>query len=347
MQSGLVLVTGANGFVGKWIVVALLRAGFSVRGTVRSEGKAEAVRQAVGAQLGEGALGRLNFTRVDLMRDTRWSEAMSGVDAVVHVAAQVVGTEPQNSAKVIGPALEGTERVFRFAIAAGIRRIVLTSSIATIGYGLRQRSKSRSYTESDFTDLDAMKFPWAYCTGKTMAEQAAWAYARAEELRLTTIHPGAVLGPAPDRDVSASLQMVSGLLDGSASTLPRTGFSVVDVRDVATMHVAALLTPAAEGQRYIAASGYLAFSDVADMLRAAYPDRTVTYKSAPDWIVRLMARFGGPARQIINDIGVTRLFDGSKGEALLGRPYISPQEAVLSSAESVIGLGLLKGQGTP
>ena len=342
MLSGLVLVTGANGFVGKWVVVELLRAGFSVRGTVRSEGRAEAVRAAVVGQLGEEPLARLSFVRVDLMQDRGWLEAMRGVDALMHVAAQIVAEEPKDPRVVIGPALDGTERVLRFAVAANVSRVVMTSSIATVGYGHGHNRGRRTYTEADFTDLDAMRFTWAYCVGKTLAEHAAWAFARAEELRLTTIHPGAILGPALDGDASISLQMVSGLLDGSTPAVPSNGFSVVDVRDVAAMHVAALQQPGSEGQRYLATAGYMPFPEVASILRRAYPERAVTQKIVPDWIIRLMARFGGPTRQIINDIGNEKHFDGSKGEGLLGRPYISSEDAVLAAAESVIGLGLVK-----
>ena len=187
-----------------------------------------------------------------------------------------------------------------------------------------------------------MRFTWAYCVGKTQAERTAWAYARAEDLRLTTIHPGAILGPALDADASISLQMVSGLLDGSTPAVPSNGFSVVDVRDVAALHVAALQQPESEGQRYLATAGYMPFPEVASILRGGYPDRAVTQKIVPDWIIRLMARFGGPTRQIINDIGNEKHFDGSKGERLLGRALIPADAAVLAAAESVIRLGLVK-----
>jgi dihydroflavonol-4-reductase len=342
MRTGLVLVTGASGFVGKWTVIELLRAGFDVRGSVRSEHKAEAVRAAVVAGLGDDALLRLSFAKVDLMHDRGWREAMIGVNAVAHVAAQILAGEPKDMQVVIGPALEGTERVLRFAAAGGVKRIVLTSSIATVGYGHGHTRGARTYTEEHFTNLDGMKFTWAYCVGKTKAEKAAWAYARAEELALTTIHPGAILGPALDKDASISLQMVSGLLDGTTPAMPSNGFSVIDVRDVAAMHVAALQQPASAGQRYLATSDYVPFPEVGRILREAYPDRQITQKTVPDWIIKLLARFGGPTRQIINDIGNEKHFDRTKGEKLLGRAFISGQDAILATAESAIALDLLK-----
>ena len=342
MREGLVLVTGASGFVGKWTVIELLRAGFDVRGTIRSEAKAEQVQQAVVAQLGEDALRMLSFVRADLMRDTGWTNAMVRVDAVVHVAAQIVAEEPKDVSVVVGPALEGTERVMRFAAVGGVKRVVMTSSIATVGYGHGQVSGTRVYDESHFTQLDKLRYTWAYAVGKTKAEQSAWAYARSEGLELTTIHPGAILGPALDGDTSISLKMVSDLLEGTMPAMPSNGFSIVDVRDVAAMHVAALQQPKAIGQRYLAASDYTPFPEVGRILREAYPDRQITQKIVPDWIIRLLARFGGPTRQIINDIGNEKHFSPDKGEALLGRPFISGKDAILASAESLERLGLLK-----
>jgi dihydroflavonol-4-reductase len=342
MQSGLVLVTGANGFVGKWTVIELLRAGFDVLGTVRSESRAEAVRLAVASQLGDAALSRLSFVRLDLMQDRGWPEAMQGVEAIAHVAAQILAEEPRDPQVVIGPAVEGTERVLRHAVAAGVKRVVMTSSIATVGYGHGHERGRRTYSEADFTDVDGMRFTWAYCIGKTLAERAAWAYARSEGLELTTIHPGAILGPALDEDASISLGMVTGLLDGSTPAMPSNGFSIIDVRDVAAMHVVALQQPGSIGQRYLATSDYVPFPEVGRVLAEAYPDRRVTQKIVPDWLIKLLARFGGPTRQIINDIGNEKHFSREKGEALLGRPFVSGQDAILASAESVWRLGLLK-----
>lgn len=342
MDRGLVLVTGANGFVGKWVVIELLRAGFSVRGSVRSESKAEAVRVAVRAQVGEEALSRLEFIRLSLLHDNHWDEAMAGLDAVMHVAAHIVDREPANMEEVVGPALEGTERVLRFAAANGVHRIILTSSIATIGYGHGHETGAHTYTEDHVTDLSRLRHPWAYCVGKTKAEQSAWAYARAENMALTTIHPGAILGPALDQDASVSLGMVGDLLAGKLPALPRIGFSVVDVRDVAALHVAALQRPHSVGHRYLATSDYLRFSDIATILRAAYPAARITGRTIPDWVLRLVARFDRTTRQILNDVGNEKHYDRRRGELLLTHGFRSGREAVLAAAESLIAQGLVK-----
>jgi nucleoside-diphosphate-sugar epimerase len=339
-KKSLILVTGATGYVGKWCVVKLLERGYRVRGTVRGEAKAQQVRDTVTATLGADAATRLDLVSADILDDAGWPQAMQHVAAVMHVATAVRADEPKDSSLVIRPAIEGTERVLRFAHDAGIKRFILTSSIATVGYGHGHTRGRRTYDETHFTNLDNMRWTWAYCLGKTRAEQAAWAYARANGMELTTIHPGAIIGPALDKDASVSVGMVSGLLQNATPALPSNGYSIIDVRDVADMHVAALERPEAIGQRYLATAEYTPFTKVADILREAYPDRTIVKRTAPDWIIKLVAAFGGPARQIINDIGNEKIFDGRKGEALMGHPYIAARQSILETAESVDRLGI-------
>jgi dihydroflavonol-4-reductase len=339
-DKGLILVTGASGYVGKWCVVKLLETGYRVRGTIRGESKARQVRDTVAATVGAEAASRLELVTADILDEKGWPEAMAGVNAVFHVATAVRGDEPKDPNVVIRPAIEGTERVLRFAKEAGIKRVILTSSIATVGYGHGQTSGRRVYDETYSTNLDGMRFTWAYCIGKTKAEQAAWAFAKANRLDITTIHPGAIIGPALDDDASISVGMVSGLLDNSMPALPSNGYSIIDVRDVADMHVAALEKPEAIGQRYLATAQYMKFPEIAQVLRELYPDRKIVQKTVPDWIMFLMARFGGPVRQIINDIGNEKVFDGSKGERLMGKSYIPARQTIADTAESVIRLGL-------
>ena len=340
-KEGLIVVTGATGFVGKWCVILLLQAGYRVRGTIRSLGRAEEVRAGVATQTGVDALDRLELVEADLLDDRGWAEAMRGATAVMHVAAAIRADEPKDQTLVIRPAVEGTARVLRFANDAGIKRVIMTSSVATVGYGHGHTTGKRVYNETHFTQFEQLKFTWAYCVGKTTAERNAWAYAREHGMELTTVHPGAILGPAVDKDASISIGLATGLLAGRTTALPSNGFAVVDVRDVAELHLRALENPATIGERYLATAEYLPFHGVASILRAAYPDWPITEKHAPDWIIKLIARFGGPARQIINDIGNEKHYDKSKSEALLGRPYISARDAVLASAESAIRLGLI------
>ena len=337
----MLLVTGATGFVGKWTVIRLLQAGYPVRGTIRSMRKAPEVFKSVTAEVGREAASRLELVEADLLDDRGWAEAMQGVTAVMHVAAAIRADEPKEPDLVVRPALEGTERVLKAAQAAGVRRIIITSSIATVGYGHGHTTGKRVYDETHFTNLDGMKFTWAYCIGKTRAERMAWDYARANGMELTTIHPGAIIGPALDEDASISIGLVSGLLDGTTPAMPNNGFAIIDVRDVADLHVAALQNSEAIGQRYLACSDYTPFPEVANILRAAYPDRKVTMRTVPDWLIHILARLGGPTRQIINDIGNEKHYSPAKSEALLGRKFLSARESILATAESVIKLGLV------
>ena len=336
-----VLVTGASGFVAKHVIGQLLNAGYAVRGTVRGQSKVPGIWAAVAA-LAPGREAGLELVEADLLDDAGWAAAMQGVSAVMHVAAAIVAVEPKDPDVVVRPAVEGTERVLAFAEAAGVKRVIMTSSIATVGYGLGHERGVRHYTEADFTNLDGMRRSWAYCIGKTRAERAAWGYAELHDMALTTIHPGAILGPATDKDTSISLGLVTGLLDGSTPALARIGFAISDVGDVAAMHVAALQKPESIGQRYLCTGPYRTFEQVAEVLRRTYPGYPITRRTVPDWLIRIISLMGGPTRQIVNDIGNEKHFDGSKGEKLLGRAYQTVEDAILSAAESAIRFGLVK-----
>jgi len=330
-----VVVTGISGYVGRWVARELLARGYAVRGTLRDPARAGEVRQALAASLGGDPGKALAFVTADLLDDKGWKEAISGADALMHVAARVVAGEPRDPQSVIRPAREGTRNVLSAARAVGVTRVVMTSSIATIGYGHGQTSGVRTYTESDWTLLDCMRWPWAYCTGKTLAERDAWTYAEASGLELTTIHPGMILGPVIGDGLSPSVTLITGLLAGRPSAYPNMGFSLSDVRDVAEMHVAALESPRAVGERYLSTSGYIRFAEIAAMLHQAYPDAPVPRRAVPDWLLRLLVIWMRDIRQIINDIGNEKHFDGTKGRALLGHDYRRARQTILDCAESL------------
>ena len=206
--------------------------------------------------------------------------------------------------------------------------MIITSSIATVGYGHGQTTGKRVYDETYFTNLEAMRWTWAYCIGKTKAEQAAWAFAKANGMALTTIHPGAIIGPALDDDASISIGLVTGLLDGThpgdaLATAFRSSTCATSPRSTSPRS----RIPKPIGERYLATAEYMPFPKVADILREAYPDRKITIRIVPDWIIRLLAQFGGPTRQIINDIGNEKHLRRPQGRAP-ARPAIHPGETV-------------------
>ena len=336
-----IVVTGISGYVGKWVAHALLARGYRVRGTLRDLGKQQQVMDTLQARLGDEAVSRLSFVKADLLARDDWPDALAGADAVMHVATHVVGAEPKDANSVIAPAVAGTDNVLAAAHANGISRVIITSSIATVGYGQGHVTGKRVYTEANHTDLDNMRFTWAYCIGKTRAEQHAWAFAEEHGMAVTTIHPGMILGPPLDSDAGVSIGLVEGLLTGNPPAFPDLGFSLTDVRDCADMHVAALESPEAAGQRYLCTSRYLHFTEIADVLRKAYPQAPVPSKSVPSWLMRLLVYWQPTIRQIIDDIGNEKHFDGTKGRDLLGRDYRAPEQTILDSAKGLIDLGLV------
>jgi len=336
-----VVVTGITGYVGKWIALRALEHGYAVRGTLRDPDKRRLVEATLRARFGDEAMERLSFVEADLLAPDDWPEALAGADAVLHSATRVVGAEPRDPDIVIRPALEGTRNVLVAARAAGIERVVITSSIATVGYGQNHKRGTRTYTEDNWTDLDKMRWKWAYCIGKTRAERFAWTFADENGLKLTTVHPGMILGPPLDVDAGVSIGLISGLLTGTPKAFPDLGFALSDVRDVADMHIAAFEDPDSIGQRYLCTSRYMPFREIAEMLRAAYPNAPVPEKTVPNWLLHILAYVVRDMRQVVNDIGNEKHFDGSKGRALLGRDYVPFEQTILDSARALIDLGLV------
>ncbi|VAW19855.1 hypothetical protein MNBD_ALPHA12-281, partial [hydrothermal vent metagenome] len=225
---------------------------------------------------------------------------------------------------------------------AGIKRVVMTSSVAAIGYGGAARRGEVHFGVNDWTDADKVIGHWTYPAAKVLSEKLAWEMAKKEDLQLTTICPSMVFGPAPDADTSASLKLVRQILQGKVPMMPPGGIGVVDVRDVAQIHVAALLDPKTAGKRIIANSGYLEFLRLAQILGAKYPDIKVPARTAPKWLLRLLGRFDRTIRQISLDLDVVRLYDGSSGAKLLGHDYRDASEAALVAAQSLYDVGVVR-----
>lgn len=248
-----VLVTGGTGYVGTHTVARLLADGYRVRTTVRSLERAGEVRAAVAAAgLDPARVGdRLEIVAADLGADAGWAEAVAGCEYVLHVASPFYAVEAENADELIGPAREGTLRVLRAARDAGVRRVVLTSSFAAVGYSLKPGD---TYDESDWTDPDDSVSP--YIKSKVIAEAAAWEFVReqGEGLELTVINPTGIFGPVLSPRLSSSVAMVKAVLEGTAPPMPRVYFGVVDVRDVADIHLRAMTHPKAAGERFLASS---------------------------------------------------------------------------------------------
>lgn len=341
-----VLVTGGSGFIGSHAIVALLAEGHTVRATVRDlkrEPDVRALLKQGGAEPGE----RLKFFAADLEKDAGWAQAVAGCDYVLHVASPLPPGVPRNDDELIVPAREGALRVLRASRDAGVKRVVLTSSFAAIGYGHKPRTAP--FTEADWTDVNGGEMT-AYTKSKTLAERAAWDFMAREggALELSTVNPVAVFGPVLGADYSASILIVQRLMTGALPGSPRLCFGVVDVRDVVDLHLRAMTHPAARGERFLAVAGdFLWMAEMARMLksRLGADARRVPTRQLPNWMVRLASLRDPAIKVILPELGKSKNASNEKARRLLGWSPRSNEEALAATAESLLRLGLLNGKG--
>jgi nucleoside-diphosphate-sugar epimerase len=339
-----VLVTGGSGFIGGHTILALLGAGHRVRTTVRSPAREGAVRALVEAG-GAGDPGdRLSVVSADLLQDGGWPQAVAGCDYVLHVASPFPERIPKNADDLIVPAREGTLRVLRAARDAGVKRVVLTSSFAAIGYGHGRRQDpfdERTWTNTDAPDVAP------YTRSKTLAERAAWDFMAREggPLELTAINPAGVFGPVFGADYSTSILMVQRLMDGAVPGCPKINFGVVDVRDVVDLHLRAMTSPAARGERFLCVAGdFMSVLEIARVLkdRLGPAARRVPTRELPSWLVRLASLLDPAVKQILPELGNPRNATSEKARRLLGWSPRPNKDAIAATGESLVRLGLLK-----
>jgi nucleoside-diphosphate-sugar epimerase len=339
-------VTGGSGFIGSHCIMQLLAAGHRVRTTVRSRAREAGVR-AMLRKGGADAEGHLTFIAANLEADAGWAEAAAGCEYVLHVASPFPAGTPKHEDELIVPAREGTLRVLRAARAAGVRRVVLTSSFAAVGYG--HPPQTTAFNETSWTELGGEVAP--YVKSKTLAERAAWDFVADEggSLELAVVNPAAVFGPVLGPDYSTSILLVKRLMDGSVPGCPRLYFGVVDVRDVADLHLRAMIDPAAKGERFLAVAGNcLSILDIARVLRRRMgaSARKVPTLQLPDWLVRVVAWVDPVARQLRPELGKVKNASNEKARRLLGWTPRSNEESIIATAESLVRLGLLRGSPT-
>lgn len=339
--SGTVLVTGGTGFLGGWCAAELLRRGYTVRTTVRDLRRTDDVRAALAAA-GVDAGERLSVVAADLNADDGWPEAVAGCDYVLHVASPFPPAQPKDPDELIAPARDGALRVIGASLDAGVRRVVMTSSVAAVRHG-RPPSVDRPYNEADWTDPDDLRRT-PYVRSKTIAERAAWDYVRARgaESRLAVVNPGAIVGPVLSDDRSFSLQVIERLLNGMPA-VPRLGFVLVDVRDVADLHIRAMTAPSAGGERFLAVDRFLWMKDVGRILRERLGQAAakVPTRVAPDLLIRAMGLFDPSVRSIVSDLGVSTTYTAEKAKTTLGWAPRPIEDAIADTAQSLIERGLV------
>jgi dihydroflavonol-4-reductase len=338
-----ILVTGGSGFIAGHVLLQLLNAGHQVRTTVRDlkrEPEVRAMLRQGGVDSGE----RLAVFAADLNDDAGWQQAIAGCEHVLHVASPFPANVPKHEDELIVPAREGALRVLRASLDAGVKRVVLTSSFAAIGYG--HPPQSVPFNETNWTNTTGTDVT-AYVKSKTLAERAAWDFVAQQggALELSVVNPVAVFGPVLGPDFSTSVLLIHRLLSGEVPGNPRLSFGVVDVRDVADLHIRAMTHPAAKGERFLAVAGeFMLIRDIAMVLkrRMGAAGNKVPTRQLPNWLVRIAALRDPAVKQILPELGKLKNGTNEKAKRLLGWMPRSSEEAIVATAESLLQLGLLR-----
>jgi len=333
-----VLVTGATGFLAGHGIAELLAHGYAVRGTVRRLATADVAHLRAA---GERAGREVELAGASLDADEGWAEAVRDCDYVWHMASPNPAGPPADESELIRPAVDGTLRVLKAAAASGtVRRVVLTSSTDAItrGYG---RSAVRLRTEADWTDPDRAA---AYPRSKFFAERAARDFARSGGIELVTVNPALVLGPVLSAARRTSVELIQVLLAREVPAVPRLGFAVTDVRDVAVAHRLAMETAGAAGNRYIVAGEHLWLREMAAILAAEYRPRgyRVPTGPLPTPLLWLAARFDPRLKLTLSMAGIPQLVSAEKARTELGWQPRPARETILDTARSLIAHGLVQ-----
>lgn len=339
MEKELVLVTGGSGFIAVHIILKLLKQGYRVRATLRTLSRQDEVKSML-AQGGAVDFENLEFIQTDLTSDINWMKAATDATYVIHVASPTPATRPDDGDEMVKMAVDGTLRVMKAAKAAGVKRVVLTSASGAVISG--HKSHPEIFTEEDWTDLSGNID--AYQRSKTMAEFAAWEFAKKENMELSAVNPVAVMGPVLGQDFSHSNQIIRAMLRGNMPFLLNIGFDYVDVRDVAELHFLAMTCPEAAGERFIATSGEnLTYKEEAEILQRYLGSKAkkVSTKALPDFIIKFMAIFKKDLRMPATFLGQNTACSNAKAKKLLGWQPRSAEEAILATAKSMIELGLI------
>ncbi|HEY2071867.1 MAG TPA: NAD-dependent epimerase/dehydratase family protein [Rhizomicrobium sp.] len=326
-----VLVTGGTGFIGGWCIVELLKRGYAVRTTMRDPSKEAAVRAIVAA--GGASAERLSFCIADLMNDFGWDAAVAGCDRVLHVASPLGGNAAPDA--MLAAARDGTLRVLQAAIRAGVKRVVMTSAAAAARTPMRSRKVS---DETVWANPAEKRFD-GYRRSKILAERAAWDFMAGKSMEFTTILPGAVFGPVLSNEAMSSVQIVAGLLQGRPAAIPKLGFWIVDVRDLADLHIRAMIAPEAADQRFIATGDFMWMIDIAKTLRARLGKRAakVPTRVLPNAVARLLALFSPQLKALAPELGRRNDVTSAKARRMLGFAPRPAADTLADCAESVLG----------
>jgi dihydroflavonol-4-reductase len=327
-----VLVTGASGFIAEHCIIELLKKGYSVKGSLRTMGREQEVRDAVKTETDDA---KLEFCKLDLLDDDGWEEAMRDCDYLMHVASPFVIEDPKDENELIKPAKEGTLRALNAAKKAGIKRVVLTSSVAAVN----SHMMSGTSDHTTWTDINS-KYVTPYQKSKTIAEKAAWDFYNNQDnsnkMEMAVINPGGVMGPQLGNDLGgASTQIVSQLISGKFPMIPALSFPFIDVRDVAILHLKAMTTPEADGKRFIAAHSEPTWMyQVAEVLSAAGYEK-IKLKKAPSFMLKLIGLFDNKTKSLVPMLDKYVPCDNSQTVKILNWEPMPWEQAFIEHAKSI------------
>ncbi|WFR56581.1 aldehyde reductase [Anaerocolumna sp. AGMB13025] len=338
-----VLVTGGTGFVGAHIILQLLQKDYKVKTTLRSISSSNKVIDTLKSN-GITNIENLSFVEADLSKDDNWDEAMNGCDYVLSVASPVFMTIPKDENEAIRPAVEGITRILKAARNAGVKRVVMTSNFGAVGFS--NKNSNKATTEADWTDPDEKGLS-AYEKSKLLAERAAWDFMKKEggSMEFATINPVAILGPSLSAHISGSFGLLQHLLDGPMKVIPKIPLNIVDVRDVAQLHICAMTNPDANGQRFIAsADGQISLPEIAALLKNKKPDiaKNISLKTIPNWVLEFSALFSKQAKEGALLLKISRNVSNNKAKEMFGwKPIANNEEIILASINSMVKYGIL------
>lgn len=339
-----VLVTGGTGFVGTHIIFQLLQRGYNVKTTLRSLSNKSKVIDTLKSN-GITTFDNLTFVEADLSKDDNWDLAMKGCNYLLSVASPVFFNIPKDENEVIRPASEGIIRVLKAARNAGVKRVVMTSNFGAVGFS--NKNSNIATTEEDWTNPNEKGLS-AYEKSKLLAERAAWDFIKKEggSLEFTTINPVAILGPSLSVHISGSFGLIEHLLNGSMKAIPNIPLNIVDVRDVADLHIRAMTNPKANGQRFIAsADGQISMPEIAALIKNKKPDiaKNISTKTVPNWIIYSASLFNKQAKEAALLLRMSRNVSNTKAKKTLGwKPISTNEEIILASLDSMVKYKVIK-----
>jgi dihydroflavonol-4-reductase len=335
-----ILVTGANGFIGLHTVLHFLKSGYQLCATVRTEEQGEKVRQTLAKHVDTN---KLEFICADLTKDEGWDQAVAGCDFVLHLASPFPTEAPKDENELIIPAREGTLRVLRAAQKAGVKRVVLVSSVAAITGG--HERENRTFNESDWTDTS--KTNYSYSKSKTLAEQAAWEFIRSSEnkngMELVSVNPSNVFGPVLDNRHHTSTEWFLTLMRHEIPGLTRTQLHFVDVRDLVEMIEKAMVTPNAAGKRFIANGASIQLQEFALILERNFASQgyRIPTRVLPDWLVRFFAILVPKTKPVVNTLGWTSILSTEQAQSVFGWKPRPHEGTIIEMAQSLIEQNML------